>query len=145
MINDLIRRYNADERLEWNRDSDNFDVLNRADVLISDFSGVIFDFCLVFDKPVVYTEVQYDKSPYDAYWLKEELWTFDVLPKLGVQLDEDSIADIRNVIDDCLNNDKYKAARNKAREEKWMYEGEGAVRSVDFLVEKLNFLGENKA
>ena len=140
MINDLMSRYSNDERLEWNRDSDNFEVLNRSDILISDFSGVIFDFSLVFDKPIIYTDVQYDKSPYDACWLKEELWTFEVLPKIGAKLDEKSLGDLRNMIDDCLNNNKYKEARDSARMETWMYEGEGAVRTVDYLINKLNAL-----
>ena len=40
----------------------NIDVLNEADILISDFSGVVFDFSLVFNKPVIYTEPSMDWS-----------------------------------------------------------------------------------
>ena len=47
-----MNEYPESDRLEWNRDTDNFNVLNRSDILISDFSGVIFDFSLVYDKPV---------------------------------------------------------------------------------------------
>ncbi len=43
LIDRLMRDYPS---LEWNQDIDNFDVLNRSDILISDFSGVIFDFAL---------------------------------------------------------------------------------------------------
>ena len=45
MLDSLMSKY---PDLEWNFDNDNFDILNRADLLISDFSGVIFDFALVF-------------------------------------------------------------------------------------------------
>ena len=61
--------YPESDRLEWNRDTDNFEVLRRSDIMISDFSGVIFDFALVYDKPVIYADTEFDKSPYDAWWL----------------------------------------------------------------------------
>ena len=44
LIDRLMKQFPESDRLRWNRDSDNFDVLNEADILISDFSGVIFDF-----------------------------------------------------------------------------------------------------
>ena len=75
MLENLMKKYPESSQLEWNRDSDNFDVLRRSDILISDFSGVIFDFSLVYDKPVIYTNPDFDLSPYDAWWLKEPLWT----------------------------------------------------------------------
>ena len=44
MMERLMRAYPDSPQLEWNRDADNYDVLRRSDILISDFSGVIFDF-----------------------------------------------------------------------------------------------------
>ena len=32
------------DQIEWNRDADNFEVLRKSDIMISDYSGVIFDF-----------------------------------------------------------------------------------------------------
>ena len=58
-------------------------LLRRSDIMISDFSGVIFDFALVYDKPVIYADTEFDKSPYDAWWLDTPYWTFDVLPRIG--------------------------------------------------------------
>ena len=83
MLEKLMAEYPESDQLEWNRDTDNFDVLRRSDILISDFSGVIFDFTLVYDKPVIYTNPQFDLSLYDAWWLKEPIWTTTALPRLG--------------------------------------------------------------
>ena len=69
LIENLMTQYPESDQIEWNRDNDNFDVLNRADIMISDFSGVIFDFALVYDKPIIYAETEFDSSPYDAWWL----------------------------------------------------------------------------
>ena len=136
MIDDLMERFPQGERVEWNRDNDNFDVLRKADIMISDFSGVLFDYALVFDKPVIYTDVQFDASPYDACWLEEEPWTFKVLPKLGPKLTDENMGSIGNMIKRCLNDSEFEAGRKEAREETWAYIGEGAGRITNYMINK---------
>lgn len=136
MLAELTERFPDSDTVEWNRDNDNFDVLMRSDIIISDFSGVIFDFALVFDKPVIYTDSVYDKSPYDACWLTDELWTFNTLPKIGKQLQIEDLDNIKMIIDECLNNPAYHEAREQARKETWAFPGEAAERIVDYIQNK---------
>ena len=140
LIEKLMTKYPDGEILQWNRDNDNFDVLSRADVLISDFSGVLFDFSLVFDKPVIYTDTSFDKGLYDCFWLDEELWTFKILPKIGIQLTNENLPQLKNLIDQSLEDPRFQKARDEARRETWQYPGEGAKRTVDYLMSKLNTL-----
>lgn len=104
MMAKLMRAYPDSPQLEWNRDADNYDVLRRSDILISDFSGVIFDFSLVYDKPVIYTDTDFDDAPYDAWWLDTPYWTFDVLPRIGQKLTEENMPRLRELIDACLRD-----------------------------------------
>ena len=137
LMDRLMTKYPDSDHFHWNRDNDNFDVLNRSDILISDFSGVIFDYTLIFDKPILYADTSsFDKSTYDAAWLEEELWTFRMLPKLGEQLTEESLNDLAGLIERVIADPKYKQARDQAREETWAYRGEGAVRVCDYLMQK---------
>lgn len=136
LIEKLMNDYPDSDQIEWNRDTDNFEVLNRSDILISDFSGVIFDFCLIFDKPVIYTDPQFDISPYDAWWLKTPLWTASALPRLGCQLTEDNMEHLQDLIDTCLTDPKYAKGRISVKEETWCHVGEGATRTVDYLLRK---------
>ncbi len=133
LLDRLQGKYPASDRVEWNRDRDNFDVLSRADILVSDFSGVLFDYALIFDKPVIYTDTEFDKGPYDAWWLEEELWEFSILPSLGEKLDGDNLPRIKELIDRCLSDNKYAEGRNRARGETWCHQGEGAGRVADYL------------
>lgn len=144
LIDSLMEKYPESDRIEWNRDNDNFEVLRRSDIMISDFSGVMFDFALVFDKPLIYTDVQYDTSPYDACWLDEEPWTFRVLPKLGLKLTEENMEDIGDLIDRCLSDTRFAEGRDEARKETWAYPGEGAVRVTDYLIAKHDELEADK-
>lgn len=145
LIEQLQREYPESDRLEWNRDNDNFEVLSRADVMVSDFSGVIFDFALIFDKPVVYTEPRYDKAPYDACWIDEELWTFEVLPKIGVRLDDESLADIGAVIERCLSDESLQTGRDEARGACWAHRGESAKLVADYLLATQKRLREGES
>lgn len=138
MINKLMSKYNDDSKVIWNQDNDNFEVLRHADILISDFSGIIFDFTLVFDKPLIYTDTQYDIGPYDAYWIKEKPWTFRILPELGLELNERNVSDVKNLIDRCIEDPSFAKGRDKARAETWVHMGEGTKRTVDFIMEKYN-------
>ena len=143
-IEQLMNEFPNSENLEWNKDSDNYDVLCRSDILISDFSGVIFDFALVYNKPIIYTDTKFDKSPYDAWWLEKEPWTLSILPFLGEKLDDDNVNDIKNVIDKCICDEKYEYGRDKARSETWNYIGEGSSRTVDYIINKYNDLTDTQ-
>ena len=136
MIDKLMSKYPESENLEWNRDNDNFEVLRRADILISDFSGVIFDFTLVYDKPVIYTNPNFDLGPYDAWWLDTPLWTLSALPRLGKELTDENMESLKELIDSCLTDPRYENGRKEVKEETWCNFGDGASRAADYLIKK---------
>lgn len=143
LIDGIMRQYPQSEQLEWNSDNDNFEVLRRSDIMISDFSGVIFDFSLVYDKPVIYADTTMDTAPYDACWLKEELWTYSILPKIGQHLDANNLENIKELIDNCLTDPRFHEGREQARRETWAHIGEAACRVTDYLLEKLAVIQED--
>jgi CDP-glycerol glycerophosphotransferase (TagB/SpsB family) len=136
LLDELKKAFPENDKLSWNSDNDNFDVLNKGDVLISDFSGVIFDYALIFDKPIIYTDTKLDLSPYDAAWIDEPIWRKKVLPELGIELREEDFSNMKSIIDELIANEKYQAGRDRVRNEAWKYKGEAAIRTVDYLVDK---------
>lgn len=132
----LQKEYPASDRLEWNADTDNFEVLRRSDILISDFSGVIFDFSLIHDRPIIYTDPQFDVGPYDAWWLEDPLWTLSALPRLGRQLTRENMENLKDLIDECLTDNVYAEGRRTVKAETWQHAGEGAKRVADYLIRK---------
>lgn len=142
IIDPLVKAYPDTDKLIWDRNSDNFDSLNNSDILISDFSGVIFDYTLVFDKPVIYTEVTFDNGIYDSWWLKKKEWTFEVLERIGVELTDSNIKNIKETIDHCLTDNRFKEGRDQARSECWANIGNSVNSTVDYLIEKHKALTE---
>lgn len=137
LLDSLMQQFPESDQLEWNRDNDNFDVLNRSDLMISDFSGVIWDFTLVYDKPVIYADTTFDKGVYDCYWLDEELWTFETLPRVGMQLAEEDLENLKERIDACLTDEELLKGREQAREETWQNIGHGAEAAAEYLIKKV--------
>lgn len=137
LLDSLEAAYKDCPNVSWNYDNDNFDVLNRADVMITDFSGVIFDYALVFGKPVIYSKpAVFNKDPYDAWWLDHELWTFAVLPKLGIELDEEDIPRIGELAVRTAESPSLKDGIDEARSEAWANVGGAARRIVDYMLGK---------
>ena len=144
LMDKLMEKFPNSDKLEWNRDSDNFEVLRRSDILISDFSGVTFDFSLIYDKPVIYTTPNFDLGPYDAWWMEEPLWTTTILPHIGAELTEDKMDSLKELIDTCIEDPRYAEGRKKAKAETWANAGAGAKKVADYLQEKLATLTEKK-
>ena len=136
MINKLMRDYPESDQLEWNRDRDNFEVLRRSDILVSDFSGVVFDFTLIYDKPVIYTDPKFDLSLYDAWWLEDELWTVSALERIGVELTEENLPKLKELIDSCLSESRFAEGRRQVKEETWANYGKGAEKAAEYLLRK---------
>ena len=136
LMDELMTKYPDGEAVEWNFDNDNFDILNRSDVMISDFSGVIFDYSLVFDRPIIYTEATYDDDALDSAWLDEPLWKFTAYTQLGLPLAEKDFPRIKEVIDQTLADEDIQAGIARAKDEAWAHRGESARVTVDYLVRK---------
>ncbi len=136
LLDQLMAKFPNSDSLEWNSDTDNFEVLKRSDILISDFSGVIFDFTLVYGKPVIYTDPNFDLGPYDAWWLNKTIWTVKALERVGQKLTEESFPKLKDLIDYSLDNPSVKEKLKEIKEETWSYFGEGADRATKYLIDK---------
>lgn len=141
MIDSLMEKHPS---IAWNKDNDNFSVLDRSDILITDFSGIIFEYALVFKKPLIYADTEFDTLPYDADWLDEEYWSLRKLPQIGIKLDEKDFDDIGNIITEALNSKELSKGRKELENECWNYQGQAGVRCVDYLIEKRKTILERK-
>lgn len=141
ILNPLKERF---KDFEWNFDNDNFNVLNKADILITDFSGIIFDFALIFNKPIIYADTSFDTAPYDADWLDEEYWSLRMLPKLGLKLDANNFDNIDSLIKDALNSKKLKEGRDEVRAICYQYIGNSYKKSTEYLINKEIELNKEK-
>lgn len=145
MIEPLMAKYPDTSNFSWNRDNDNFLVLNSSDIMISDYSGVLFDYTLVFDKPLIYTETKFETLPFDADWLDEPMWPLTVLHLLGKKLEEKDFSNLKDMIAQIIRDKSYQDGRNTVRGIAWQNRGSAKVKTVDYLVNKYNELAKEPA
>jgi hypothetical protein len=138
ILEKLETKYKASANLIWDYERENIYSLAKSDVMISDFSGIIFDYVFLFDKPVLYVMQGFDLRPYDADDLGEDaaekLWQFKVLKEIGIPLKEEDFASIDDIIKNASDSGELRQARQKARDTAWQYRGEAGKRITDYLL-----------
>jgi len=138
MLERLHTRYKDSNNIEWDYERENIYSLNKADIMISDFSGIIFDYMFLRDKPVLYVNQNFDLRPYDADDLVHELWQFKTIKEAGIELKEDDFPNITEIIKKAGDNENLRADRKKARETAWQYPDEAGKRTFNFMKEIVN-------
>ena len=121
---------------EWNRDNDNLAVLNRNDILITDFSGIIFEWALLFGKPLIFASTKFNPDTFDAAWVKEDLWSFGAAKRIGTELKTEQLSDLKSVILDSFNDTEKSSNIKLVQEECWAQAGKGAQNIADYMVAK---------
>lgn len=137
MLERLENRYKDNPNVEWDYNRDNIYSMKRADIMISDFSGIIFDYTFLCDKPVMYVNTDMDLRPYDAYDLNKKLWQFEILEKMGIKLEEKDFGQIKTVIQNASDSPELAKQRKIAKETAWMFEGHSGEKIADFMISKV--------
>ncbi|MCL1954425.1 MAG: CDP-glycerol glycerophosphotransferase family protein [Spirochaetes bacterium] len=138
MLERLQTRYKNLNNIEWDFERENIISLSKADIMISDFSGIIFDYMFLRDKPVLYVNHDFDLRPYDADDIDHELWKFKTVKETGIELREEDFPRITEIIKNAGDSESLKNARKKARETAWQYPGEAGKRVFDFMMKIVN-------
>ncbi len=136
MLAALQERYRNRKNVEWDFERENIRSMKKSDIMISDYSGIIFDYSFLFGKPVIYANGEVDLRSYDAHDLDVEPWIFSAIRKIGVELKKEDFADIKHVIEGVSESGRLSEARETAGQTAWMYRGLSAVRTVDYLEKK---------
>ena len=137
MLERLEARYKDCPNVEWDYERDNIYSLKKADIMISDFSGIIFDYTFLRDKPVMYVKAGMNLMPYDAYDLPghgENLWQFETLKKIGLELNESQFDNIKEVIQNASDSAELAAGRKRSKEEAWMEIGRAGKNIADYMI-----------
>ena len=146
ILEKLETKYKDSSNLQWDYERENIYSLAKSDIMISDFSGIVFDYTFLFDKPLLYIMQGFDLTPTDADDLGEDaienLWQFKVLKEIGIQLKEEDFSCIGDIIKNVSNSSELRQARQKTKDMAWQYRGEAGKRIADFIL-SLNEETEN--
>jgi len=133
VLDELTNRYADAKNLSWDYSTENLQALSSSDIMISDFSGVIFDYTFLFNRPFLYVTGEYDSMPYDSYDIEEQPWKFRVLPEIGVELKREEFSKIKEVLLEAVNSSELQENRKIAKQTAWQYQGESGERIATYL------------
>lgn len=145
MLEKLVEKYKNNSNIEWDYNPENIYTLAKSDIMISDFSGIIFDYIFLFDRPVLSAFPDLDFRIYDAHNLEQEPSFYQLLKSVCVELNESKLNDIRNIILGLGQNTVLRKNREEAKRIMWRYQGEAAKRIVDFMTATANANGNDGA
>lgn len=145
MLDTLTEKYKDCENVVWDFEKDNIYSIAKSDIMISDFSGIIFDYTFLHDKPFLYVHQDFDLRPYDADDLADnepsiQPWQFEVLPTIGKKLDESDFENLETILKSMSDSVELSNARKKAKETAWMNEGQAGEKIADYMISKVEEL-----
>jgi CDP-glycerol glycerophosphotransferase (TagB/SpsB family) len=88
MLASLTEELAGYPKLRWDDAGDGFESMAEADLLVSDQSGIVFDYAFVFERPAITVRFPFQRAGLEASDLPGELWESTVLDKVGAGLDE---------------------------------------------------------
>ena len=104
MIQQLKENYKHYPNIEWDTNPDGFRSLQRAQLMISDISSVIFDFAFVFLKPVISVGRGPVKEGFEAWHIPHPAWEMEILNDLGSHFPDISEEQILSAVPLLIQN-----------------------------------------
>lgn len=131
-IKDLQNALSSFANVSWDRDTPNVYAFAKADMMISDFSSVIFDFVCLEGKPVLTIDNEMDLSGYDMADIpRENIWTFKALDKIGSRIKNTDFPHIKAICEKTLKN---RAQVDEIKAFLWQYPHQaGRVSALEIL------------
>ena len=84
--------------LKWDDSSDPLAAMSQAEILVSDISGIIFDFCFLTGRPVVTLAFEPEKRGFEASDLPYEPWELSVLDQVGRRIGEGDLERLPEIL-----------------------------------------------
>lgn len=126
-------KYSNDNCVEINKDNDNLNILNIADTMVCDFSGIIFDYVSVFKKPAAYLITERDLSTYDASQLDNKRGVEEALDLIAYELNDNNINDVCDIVKKLVEDGRPKCDDNTINRF-WECRGNATNNIVDYMV-----------
>ncbi|MBP7432983.1 CDP-glycerol glycerophosphotransferase family protein [bacterium] len=138
IVDELMERYQDNEFLKWDREPDGLNSMKRADIMVSDFSGIVFDFIFLFKKPVITFKDHYDRKGKDSMDYPGIPWNIKVLDIAGKSLNDKDIEKIDEIIEDVAGAGISEDVFNTLKDGMDKYPMESGKRAADVILKTVS-------
>ncbi len=134
LIAELQALFPNSDTLLWDTEADGLRSMSEADIMISDFSGIIFDYLFLFSRPVLTVAGTYDRRGKDSMDYDGDPWNIRMVRQIGGVLNSEDIASISARIASVLSDaHALSELLPQLHEDMDKYPGESGTRGADAL------------
>ena len=84
--------------------------MEKSDLMISDFSGIIFDYSFVYEKPLIIADTEMEYKGFEAFFLDKPLWDEEIRHQIGRVIKSDQISRLKEIIREELAKERSRIA-----------------------------------
>lgn len=106
LITPILNTLSRYPQVEIDTNIDGTSAMSRADILISDISGIIFDFAFLYNKPIILLETDIDSQGYEGDGIipYKEIWEYNTRQKIARIVTQNELSSLNTTITDLLTN-----------------------------------------
>ena len=141
LIAEIEEKYKDEERVSIDREPLGTESMLKADLMISDLSGVFWDFIFLYSKPVLLLKTDFESiEGFEGSELDYEMWEMRERSKAGQIFDENDIENISVIVKDLLVNPPLMQLEELKKQSVYNIGNAGEVAASQILeiVESLN-------
>jgi len=136
MISEFREKYKNNSNISWDFNNENLEAMAKSDILITDYSTIMFDYAFLFEKPFLYMLQDFNKEILDISDIKGNIWRYEVMKKIGREITSNNMDSIVSIVEELSENEEIREEIKKAKEIAWQNKGEAGKRAVDFILQK---------
>jgi CDP-Glycerol:Poly(glycerophosphate) glycerophosphotransferase len=104
LMEELEEAFKNEPRISIDKKSSGTESLAKSDIMISDLSGVIWDYAFLYSKPVLLLKTDFDNiEGFEGSELDYEMWEIRERPRLGKIFDESDIENLSTIVSNLLD------------------------------------------
>ena len=119
--------------IEIDRANDGLQSMARSDILLTDISGIIFDYAFLFEKPILMLDVTVERGGFEAEDVDTDIWEISVRSQLGQIIGDDELSEIGTIAKAALTDDAKSAKRDIRNSYCYNFGGAGDVAAEQIL------------
>ena len=82
--------------------------MERSDLMISDFSGILFDYAFVYEKPLIIADTEMEYKGFEAFFLDKPLWDEEIRHEMGRVIKSGEVSGLKEIVREELAKERSK-------------------------------------
>ena len=139
LINSLISKHKTQPNFSIDKNISNIESMKKADLLISGYSGVVFDFIFLTEKPCILFDIKNMGTNFEKQDINFPSWEDNLMPKIGKLVSLEDDIDITAILEEINTNQEAILSNIRTAKSEITNFGDASSKIAEFY---LTLLGE---